>query len=281
LRASTLTELVEQASAAVTDLYARYPPVAGAELQFAIYPWDYHRGPMFAVEKHDQLFIARDELGGGHELQANSLGDLITTAEHDYGADSMLHWVRPIAALADGAFENSADRVPRQATAACDDPIQPAAIPMLAPLVRPALLTMGALGFGAVAAWQADRIWSAPIRGTLAYWIGLGTGLGISLAAAAAWALDAYRRPLTRTRRWQWWQWTTALVWLGAMTVTTPMSRYGGRAPGLPATNGFVVAALTYSMTAFIGSGIALSGVWLRRNREKDPEAQTVHPPAA
>ncbi|HEU0237992.1 MAG TPA: hypothetical protein VFR11_01760, partial [Micromonosporaceae bacterium] len=95
LRASTLTELVEQASAAVTDLYARYPPVAGAELQFAIYPWDYHRGPMFAVEKHDQLFIARDELGGGHELQANSLGDLITTAEHDYGADSMLHWVRP------------------------------------------------------------------------------------------------------------------------------------------------------------------------------------------
>ncbi|HKE66545.1 MAG TPA: hypothetical protein VKB59_18095 [Micromonosporaceae bacterium] len=268
MRASTLTELVEQASAAVTDLYARYAPVAGAELQFAIYPWDYHRGPMFAVEKHNQLFIATDELGGGHKLQANSLEELITAGEHDFGADSMFHWIRPVAALANSAFEESADRVQRQATAPSAYSIRPA-IPMLAPLVRPARLALGVLGAGAFATWQADRIWSAPITGTLAYWIGLGTGLGVSLAGAAAWALDAYRRPLTRPRRWQWWQWTTALVWLGAMTVTTPMSRYGARAPGLPPTNGTVVAALAYSVAAFVGSEVALGAVWLRRHRER------------
>jgi len=106
MQAWTLTDLVEQASTAVADMYAQFPPVNGAELQFAIYPWDYDHGPIFGIEKQGSLFIARDELGGGHELQAISLERLISAAEPRFRDDSMFRWSRPIELLARRHFND-------------------------------------------------------------------------------------------------------------------------------------------------------------------------------
>jgi hypothetical protein len=97
MQAWTLTELVNDAFAAVVELYARFPVTDGAELQFAIYPWACKRGPMFEIAKQDSLYVARDELGGGHVLEAISLERLIGMAEPNFGGDSMFHWIRPVA----------------------------------------------------------------------------------------------------------------------------------------------------------------------------------------
>lgn len=99
MQAWILTELVDEASAAVVDLYAKFPPVDGAELQFVIYPWDYDHGPIFKIAKQDKVFIARDDLGGGHVLEAISLERLISAAESNFRDDSMFQWIRPVASL--------------------------------------------------------------------------------------------------------------------------------------------------------------------------------------
>jgi hypothetical protein len=100
MQAWTLTQLVDDASAAVVDLYARFPALDGAQLQFAIYPWDYKRGPMFEIAKQGSVYAARDGLGGGHVLEAISLERLISAAEPKFRDESMFHWIRPIASLA-------------------------------------------------------------------------------------------------------------------------------------------------------------------------------------
>jgi hypothetical protein len=50
VRASGLSEVIDRAVAVVASLYAGHPPVEGAELQLAIYPWRYNDGPIFAIE---------------------------------------------------------------------------------------------------------------------------------------------------------------------------------------------------------------------------------------
>lgn len=138
--------------------------------------------------------------------------------------------------------------------------------PVIASRYRPAVLALCVLGLGAFATWQADRIWTAPIRGTAAFAVGLGIGLGVGLVAAAGWAASAFRRPLSpRLVRWQW---MTALAWFAVVVVTSPSARYGPGVPAMRVTNGFVVGALAYSVAAFIGSGCALGAVLARRFAE-------------
>jgi hypothetical protein len=130
-----------------------------------------------------------------------------------------------------------------------------------------AFLTLGVLAFAAFAAWQADRVWTSPIRGTVAFDTGLILCLGIGLFATACWIVTLYRKP--SNGRWAWWQWTSAIVWLTAMVVTGPRDR-AGRVPPLAPTNAFIVGALSYVIAAFVGSGFALAVVLVRRATATD-----------
>jgi hypothetical protein len=127
--------------------------------------------------------------------------------------------------------------------------------------------TLGVLAFAAFAAWQADRVWASPIRGTVAFDTGLIVGLGIGLLATACWVVTVYRKP--SNGRWAWWQWTSAIVWLTAMVITGPRDRVG-RVPPLALTNAFIVGAVTYVIAAFVGSGLALGAVLVRRATKID-----------
>jgi hypothetical protein len=102
IRAWTLTEVIDSAAAAVASLYAKYPPVDGAELQLAIYPWAYDGGPIFDVGGQKGSFNARDIQGSDHAIRGASLEDLVTAVERLPGLppdDSMFRWIRPIASL--------------------------------------------------------------------------------------------------------------------------------------------------------------------------------------
>lgn len=102
LRAPTLTQVIDKAAAEVAELYARYPQISGAELQFAIYPWEYKVGPIFDITAGPDLFTARDIQGSDQEVQAATLEDLIVAVEKTRGIgvrDAMFRWARPIASL--------------------------------------------------------------------------------------------------------------------------------------------------------------------------------------
>lgn len=87
------------------------------------------------------------------------------------------------------------------------------------------------------------------------------------MLAAACWVVALYRRP--SHGRWAWWQWTSAIVWLIAMVITGPRDRVG-RMPPLAPTNAFIVGALAYVIAAFVGSGLALGAVLMRRAAQID-----------
>lgn len=102
IHAASLTEAAGQAASAVATLYARHPPVVGAELQLAIYPWGYHGGAMFDITGHAGAFTALDIQGSGRSVTGATLEDLvdavrsITDIAQD---DSMFRWIRQVAAL--------------------------------------------------------------------------------------------------------------------------------------------------------------------------------------
>jgi hypothetical protein len=102
VRAWTLADVVAAADAAVAALYAQHPPVEGAELQLAIYPWDYRRGPIFDIAGEPGAFSARDIQGSDVEVRGATLEDLATAVEGLPGMkpnDAMFRWIRPIASL--------------------------------------------------------------------------------------------------------------------------------------------------------------------------------------
>lgn len=102
VRTWTLTEALDGAAAAVASLYAEHPPVEGAELQLAIYPWDYRGGPMFDVAGQHGSFTARDLQGSDVAVQGATIEDLVTEVERKPDVppkNSMFRWIRPIASL--------------------------------------------------------------------------------------------------------------------------------------------------------------------------------------
>jgi hypothetical protein len=102
VRAWTLTEVVDGAAAAVASLYAKHPPVEGAELQLAIYPWNYRGGAIFDISGQQGSFSARDIQGSDLAVQGATLEDLVAAVERMPGVPpdkSMFRWIRPIASL--------------------------------------------------------------------------------------------------------------------------------------------------------------------------------------
>lgn len=102
VRAWTLTDVVDAAAAVVASLYARHPPVEGAELQLAIYPWDYDDGPIFDIAGQQGSLSARDIQGSDLAVQGATLEDLVTAVERMPGVppnNSLFRWIRPIGSL--------------------------------------------------------------------------------------------------------------------------------------------------------------------------------------
>jgi hypothetical protein len=100
--AASLTQAADQASSAVAALYARYPAVAGAELQLAVYPWRYRHGPMFDITGQAGALTARDIQGSDRSVVGETLEDLVEAVSQMADipdGDSMLRWVRQIADL--------------------------------------------------------------------------------------------------------------------------------------------------------------------------------------
>jgi hypothetical protein len=98
----SLTDVSDAAAAAVASLYAGYPAVDGAELQLAIYPWEYGGGPIFDISGQSGAFRAEDIQGSELAVQGATLEDLVTAVERMPGApanNSMFRWIRPIASL--------------------------------------------------------------------------------------------------------------------------------------------------------------------------------------
>jgi hypothetical protein len=105
LRAPSLSDAAERAASAVARLYASLPPNPAAELQLAIYPWEYRDGPIFDVSGSPGGFVAQDL---DHELPAiygAALEDLVAAVEPmpEAGPEHcMFRWIRPVSALPAG-----------------------------------------------------------------------------------------------------------------------------------------------------------------------------------
>jgi hypothetical protein len=102
IQAETLNETVDQVVAAVAALYAEYPPVQGAELQFVFYPWGYKNGPVFDISGHAGALTARDMQGSGTPVSGGTPEDLVEAVRQLPGGlddDSMFRWVRKVASL--------------------------------------------------------------------------------------------------------------------------------------------------------------------------------------
>lgn len=105
LSAATLTEITDQAAAAVLQLYARDPAEAtNADLQIALLPHDYSKGPIFDISGGPGAFTATDKFSG-RILHGRTLEDLLDAADAANDSptrDYMFHWIRPVTALSLG-----------------------------------------------------------------------------------------------------------------------------------------------------------------------------------
>lgn len=83
-------------------LYAGGELVPDAELQFAIYPWDYGKdAPIYDVSLADGEFRAQDLLNdSAPQISAVILEDLVAELGNQPGGNrAMLRWGRPFAGL--------------------------------------------------------------------------------------------------------------------------------------------------------------------------------------
>jgi hypothetical protein len=102
VHAETLTGAADQATAAVAALYAGSAPVADAEFQLAMYPWDYQGGAMFDVSGDAGAYTARDIQGSDESVCGATLEELVEAVRRLADAadgDSMLRWIRQVATL--------------------------------------------------------------------------------------------------------------------------------------------------------------------------------------
>lgn len=99
--AAGLTEAADQATTAALAKYVTGSHVPDAELQLAIYPWDYGKNaPMYDISGGPGEFRARDIQGSDREIAAESLeGLVVALCAEPSGSAAMLRWVRPFAVL--------------------------------------------------------------------------------------------------------------------------------------------------------------------------------------
>ena len=99
--AGSLTEATDQAGLAAAVLYASSEPMPEAELQLAIYPWDYAKGaPMFDISGGPGHFVAQDIQSSELAVEGASLEDLVAlVGQMPDGKRSMFRWVRRVSEL--------------------------------------------------------------------------------------------------------------------------------------------------------------------------------------
>jgi len=102
LVAGSLSEAAEQSTALALALFAAGELVPEAELQFAIYPWDYGKNaPIFDVDGRPGSFTASNMFDdAAAPVLGATLEELVTQLGMQPGGHAaMLRWARPFAAL--------------------------------------------------------------------------------------------------------------------------------------------------------------------------------------
>jgi hypothetical protein len=103
---ASLSEAAEQATASALALYAAGDLAPDADLQFAIYPWDYGKSaPIFEVSGGPDSFTACNSFDdSAPTVSAGTLEELVAeVGGQPDGAEAMLRWGRPFSNLPTGA----------------------------------------------------------------------------------------------------------------------------------------------------------------------------------
>jgi len=105
--ATSLSEACEWAATAALVHFAEGRLLPEAELQFAIYPWDYGRmAPMYDVTAEADQYSAHDIVGDSPDIAAPTLEELVEQmAAQPRGSEAMLRWVRRFQDLPTAALE--------------------------------------------------------------------------------------------------------------------------------------------------------------------------------
>jgi hypothetical protein len=96
LVATSLSEAAEQATTAALAHFAEGWLTAQAELQFAIYPWDYgDMAPVYDITAEARQYRAHDIVADSPDIAAATLQELVEQmAVQPPGSEAMLRWVR-------------------------------------------------------------------------------------------------------------------------------------------------------------------------------------------
>lgn len=102
-----LSEAANQATTAALSLWVVGPADPDAELQLAIYPWDYgDKAPMYDITRRDGVYQAHDIVTASPDVAAPTLEELVgQIALQPLGNQAMLRWVRRFADLPTDALE--------------------------------------------------------------------------------------------------------------------------------------------------------------------------------
>jgi len=93
---TSLSSAAEQATTAALAHFAEGRLIPEAELQFAIYPWDYGKmGPMYDITTEVGQYQAHDIVADCPDIAAPTLEKLVEQmAVQPRGNEAMLRWVR-------------------------------------------------------------------------------------------------------------------------------------------------------------------------------------------
>lgn len=93
---TSLSEATEQATTAALAHIAEGRLIPEAELQFAIYPWDYGKmAPMYDITAEDGWYHAHDIVANSPDIAAPTLEELVEQmSAKPRGSEAMLRWVR-------------------------------------------------------------------------------------------------------------------------------------------------------------------------------------------
>jgi hypothetical protein len=91
-----LSAAAEQAASAAVAHFAEGRLTPDAELQFAIYPWDYGKmAPIYDITAEDGQYRAHDIVSDSPDITAATLEQLVEhMAGQPRGGEAMLRWVR-------------------------------------------------------------------------------------------------------------------------------------------------------------------------------------------
>jgi hypothetical protein len=95
---TSLSKAAGQATTAALAHFAEGRLIPEAELQFAIYPWDYGKmAPMYDITAEVGQYKAHDIVADGPDIAAPTLEELVEQmAVQPRGNEAMLRWVRRI-----------------------------------------------------------------------------------------------------------------------------------------------------------------------------------------